>query len=126
MIGERIRKLRKSKGYSLSELADKAGVSKSYLSYLERDLQTNPSLQFLQKISISLGTNIEYLLDGRSKDKKMEQSRLVVDEEWKKLIQKAIREGMTKEDFINYRNYLQFQKWQSFNRKESKEEGTSG
>ncbi|TYS60065.1 helix-turn-helix domain-containing protein [Sutcliffiella horikoshii] len=126
MIGERIRKLRKSKGYSLSELAEKAGVSKSYLSYLERDLQTNPSLQFLQKISISLGTNIEYLLDGRSMDKKMEQSRLVVDEEWKKLIQKAIREGMTKEDFVNYRNYLQFQKWQSFNRKESKEEGTSG
>lgn len=126
MIGERIRKLRKSKGYSLSELAEKAGVSKSYLSYLERDLQTNPSLQFLQKISISLGTNIEYLLDGRSTDKKMEQSRLVVDEEWKKLIQKAIREGMTKEDFVNYRNYLQFQKWQSFNRKDSKEEGTSG
>ncbi|UAL46946.1 helix-turn-helix domain-containing protein [Sutcliffiella horikoshii] len=126
MIGERIRKLRKSKGYSLSELAEKAGVSKSYLSYLERDLQTNPSLQFLQKISISLGTNIEYLLDGRSTDKKLEQSRLVVDEEWKKLIQKAIREGMTKEDFVNYRNYLQFQKWQSFNRKDSKEEGTSG
>ncbi|WP_404445315.1 helix-turn-helix domain-containing protein [Sutcliffiella horikoshii] len=126
MIGERIRKLRKSKGYSLSELAEKAGVSKSYLSYLERDLQTNPSLQFLQKISISLGTNIEYLLDGRSTDKKLEHSRLVVDDEWKKLIQKAIREGMTKEDFVNYRNYLQFQKWQSFNRKDSKEEGTSG
>ncbi|NMH75281.1 helix-turn-helix domain-containing protein [Bacillus sp. RO2] len=126
MIGERIRKLRKSKGYSLSELAEKAGVSKSYLSYLERDLQTNPSLQFLQKISISLGTNIEYLLDGRSTEKKLEQTRLVVDEEWKKLIQKAIKEGMTKEDFVNYRNYLQFQKWQSFNRKDSKEDGSSG
>ncbi|WP_339147773.1 MULTISPECIES: helix-turn-helix domain-containing protein [unclassified Sutcliffiella] len=126
MIGKRIRKLRKSKGYSLSELAEKAGVSKSYLSYLERDLQTNPSLQFLQKISVSLGTNIEYLLDGQSTSKISEQSRFVMDEEWKKLIQKAIREGMTKEDFINYRSYLQFQKWQSFNRKDTKEEGTSG
>lgn len=126
MIGKRIRKLRKSKGYSLSELAEKAGVSKSYLSYLERDLQTNPSLQFLQKISVSLGTNIEYLLDGQSTSKISEQSRFVMDEEWKKLIQKAIREGMTKEDFVNYRSYLQFQKWQSFNRKDTKEEGTSG
>lgn len=126
MIGKRIRKLRKSKGYSLSELAEKAGVSKSYLSYLERDLQTNPSLQFLQKISVSLGTSIEYLLEGRSIDRISEQNRPVVDEEWKKLIQKAIKEGMTKEDFVNYRNYLQFQKWQSFNRKDTKEEGTSG
>lgn len=125
MIGKRIRKLRKSKGYTLSELAEKAGVSKSYLSYLERDLQTNPSLQFLQKISVSLGTNIEYLLDGRS-DNKTDKNRLVMDDEWKKLIQKAIKEGMTKEDFVNYRNYLQFQKWQSFNQKEKKEEGTNG
>ncbi|MGM0836076.1 MAG: helix-turn-helix domain-containing protein [Bacillota bacterium] len=125
MIGERIRKLRKSKGYSLSELAEKAGVSKSYLSYLERDLQTNPSLQFLQKISLSLGTNIEYLLDGAS-IAKVEKNRNIVDEEWKKLIQKAIREGMTKEDFVKYRDYLQFQKWQTYSQKNSKEEGTSG
>jgi XRE family transcriptional regulator of biofilm formation len=126
MIGERIRKLRKSKGYSLSELAEKAGVSKSYLSYLERDLQTNPSLQFLQKISLSLGTDLEFLLDGAAGNKKKEHNKQVVDEEWKKLIQKAIKEGMTKEDFIKYRDYLQFQKWQTYSRKDIKEEGTSG
>ncbi|CAG9620728.1 helix-turn-helix domain-containing protein [Sutcliffiella rhizosphaerae] len=124
MIGERIRKLRKSKGYSLSELADKAGVSKSYLSYLERDLQTNPSLQFLQKISISLGTNIEYLLDGTTMENQKE--KIVMDEEWKKLIQKAIKEGMTKQDFLNYRNYLQFQQWQSTNQELNEEEEKRG
>lgn len=126
MIGERIRKLRKRKGYSLSELAEKAGVSKSYLSYLERNLQTNPSLQFLQKISVSLGTDIDYLLDGAKIDIKTAQNKQIVDEEWKKLIQKAIKEGMTKEDFIKYRDYLQFQKWQTYSRNDKKEEGTSG
>ncbi|MDQ0858415.1 transcriptional regulator with XRE-family HTH domain [Bacillus sp. V2I10] len=43
MIGERIKYLRQQKGYSLAELA---GVFKSYLSYIERDIQKNPSMQF--------------------------------------------------------------------------------
>ena len=44
MIGERIKQLRLEKGYSITELAEVSGVSKSYLSYIERNLQTNPSL----------------------------------------------------------------------------------
>ena len=112
MIGKRIRQLRKSRGYSLSELAEKAGVSKSYLSYLERDLQTNPSLQFLQKISVTLSTDIEYLLNGIHATS-IKCNGTVLDEEWKQLLAKAIHEGMTKEDFIQFRDYLQFQKWQN-------------
>ncbi|MDX5476027.1 MAG: helix-turn-helix domain-containing protein [Bacillaceae bacterium] len=108
MIGDRIKKLRKIKGYSLTELADKANVSKSYLSYIERNLQTNPSLQFLTKISNSLGTSVEYLLNGHTK----ENSEHVLDHEWERILQKAISEGMTKEDFIQFRDYVQFQKWQ--------------
>ncbi len=49
MIGERVKKLREDKKMSMTELADKAGVAKSYLSSLERNLQTNPSIQFLKK-----------------------------------------------------------------------------
>lgn len=49
LIGQRIKQYRKEKGYSLSELAEKAGVAKSYLSSIERNLQTNPSIQFLEK-----------------------------------------------------------------------------
>ncbi|WP_096156676.1 helix-turn-helix domain-containing protein [Bacillus sp. FJAT-45066] len=113
MIGKRIRKLRKSRGYSLSELAEKAGVSKSYLSYLERDLQTNPSLQFLQKISLTLGADIEYLLNGANAFSSINSNNTELDEEWKQLLRKAIHEGMTKEDFIRFRDYLQFQKWQN-------------
>ena len=39
---------------SMTELAEKAGVAKSYLSSLERNLQTNPSIQFLEKIAVVL------------------------------------------------------------------------
>jgi XRE family transcriptional regulator of biofilm formation len=112
MLGERLRKLRLSKGYSLSELAELAGVSKSYLSYLERNLQTNPSLQFLNKISATLETDIEYLLNGVTvKELELEQKH-ILDDEWKRLVQRAIAEGMSKEDFIHFKEYMEFQKWQ--------------
>lgn len=112
MIGERLKKLRLSKGYSLSELADLAGVSKSYLSYLERNLQTNPSLQFLNKISTTLETDLEYILNGVSAKELNKQQKHTLDDEWKRLVQKAIAEGMSKEDFIHFKEYMEFQKWQ--------------
>jgi XRE family transcriptional regulator, master regulator for biofilm formation len=109
MIGERIKKLREKKGYSITELAEYANVSKSYLSYIERNLQNNPSLQFLSKIATPLGTTIEYLLGDDKLDKRL-------DEEWKALIQNGIDEGMSKEDFRNFREFVRFKKWQEKNR----------
>ncbi|MBD1378872.1 helix-turn-helix domain-containing protein [Metabacillus arenae] len=113
MVGNRMRELRQQKGYSISELADLAGVSKSYLSYIERDIQKNPSLQFLQKIAITLETDIEYLLGNQSN----KNSANSIDDEWKKLLKRAIDEGMSKDDFINFREYLKYKKW---NNKKSK------
>ncbi|ULT56216.1 helix-turn-helix domain-containing protein [Neobacillus drentensis] len=112
MIGDRIKKLRERKGYSITELAELAGVSKSYLSYMERNLQNNPSLQFLSKIAASLDTTIPFLLgtDGFKSHPCIDHQ---LDEEWRTLIQKAINEGMSKEDFKNYRDYLLFTKWQN-------------
>ncbi|MBP3951530.1 helix-turn-helix domain-containing protein [Bacillus suaedae] len=59
MNGRSIRDLRKSKGMSLNELAQVSGVSKSYISYIERGLQKNPSIIVLKKISEAL--NIEFI-----------------------------------------------------------------
>ena len=68
MIGGKIRKLRLRKGYSLTELAKYAGVSKSYLSTIERELQTDPSHHFLSKIAPSLGTQLNiYLMKSQKK-----------------------------------------------------------
>jgi XRE family transcriptional regulator, master regulator for biofilm formation len=108
MIGKKIKEMRKKKGYSITELAKLADVSKSYLSQIERGLQGNPSLQFLRKIAFPLGTSIEHLLQGEI------LSNLTVcelDNEWKTLIKKAIDDGLEKEDFKEYINYLKFQAW---------------
>ncbi|MFT8322218.1 MAG: helix-turn-helix transcriptional regulator [Bacillus sp. (in: firmicutes)] len=62
MIGERIRYLRKEKGYSMSRLAKEAGVSKTYLSNLENGFQNNPSIDFLKRVGNILGTSINELI----------------------------------------------------------------
>lgn len=110
MIGERIKKLRTKKGYSITELAELSGVSKSYLSYIERNLQKNPSLHFLSKLLVPLDTSIEYLL-GDDYTKRSASSEDNLDEEWMEIIQKAISEGLEKEDFENINDFIQFKKW---------------
>jgi XRE family transcriptional regulator of biofilm formation len=110
MIGSRIKRLREEKKFSITELARVAGVSKSYLSQIERGVQTNPSLQFLLKISSPLGTTLDYLLvEGRSE--KAIDTEKDLDDEWKLLIKQAIDSGFKKEDFHEYQNYLKFQQW---------------
>lgn len=47
IVGEKIKRLRIRKKYSITELSEKANVSKSYLSYIERGIQENPSVQVL-------------------------------------------------------------------------------
>ncbi|RDW15786.1 hypothetical protein CWR48_18825 [Oceanobacillus arenosus] len=53
---------------SISELAEKAGVAKSYLSSIERNLQSNPSIQFIEKISNVLGVSIDDLINTKEND----------------------------------------------------------
>lgn len=111
MVGDRIKRLRQHKGYSITELAEMAGVSKSYLSYIERNLQNNPSLQFLVKIAAPLETSVEYIIGQSIDAKKAEPGVDILDEEWKSIIQKAINDGMSKDDFREYRDFLRFRHW---------------
>ncbi|MEH7277112.1 helix-turn-helix domain-containing protein [Neobacillus vireti] len=108
MIGKKIKRLRQEKGYSITELGRLADVSKSYLSQLERGLQSNPSLQFLAKVSKPLETSIDYLLQETISQKVKDNE---LDEEWKVLIRQAIEDGLKKEDFHEYRKYIKFQEW---------------
>ncbi|UTR14416.1 helix-turn-helix domain-containing protein [Salipaludibacillus sp. LMS25] len=102
MIGERVKKYRKESGMSLTELAEKAGVAKSYLSALERNIQTNPSIQFLEKIANVLNIKMDLLLhDDASDDKQM-------DAEWQSLVKEAMESGVSKEEF---KEFLEFNKW---------------
>ncbi|USK80225.1 helix-turn-helix domain-containing protein [Peribacillus frigoritolerans] len=101
MIGERVKKLREEKKMSMTELADKAGVAKSYLSSLERNLQTNPSIQFLEKISSVLNIPVDALLyDAPNKD--------TLDNDWMKIVEEAMNSGVSKQQF---REFIEFNKW---------------
>ncbi|MRX72608.1 helix-turn-helix domain-containing protein [Bacillus lacus] len=108
MPGTTIKKLRRERGYSISELAERAGVSKSYLSYIERDVQKNPSLQFLKKISDTLNVDVNHLLTEEVKTSAEE-----LDNEWVSLLSGAIEKGLTKEEFKEYCAFLEFKHWQA-------------
>ena len=64
ILGRKINRLRKEKGYSLDKLAELSGSSKSYIWELEnkKDMP-RPSAEKLAKIADCLDTTIEYLLD---------------------------------------------------------------
>lgn len=64
-IGARVRELRLQKGLSLTELAQQANVSKSYLSTVENGTGSRPGAAILHRLAITLGVSLADLL-GRS------------------------------------------------------------
>ncbi|WP_316569232.1 helix-turn-helix domain-containing protein [Neobacillus sp. YIM B06451] len=117
MIGERIKKLREQKGFSLSELAELAHVSKSYLSGMERDLNKNPSIHLLLKVAKPLDVSIVFLLTGLNQEELDLDNNDIknLDPEWKKMIEKAIEDGINKDDFKEYISYIKFKIWEKAN-----------
>ncbi len=61
MLGARIRKAREAQKMTQAELAGRAGVTQSYIAYLERGTRT-PSLARLQRLARALKTNVSTLL----------------------------------------------------------------
>jgi XRE family transcriptional regulator, master regulator for biofilm formation len=105
MIGIRIKCFREKKKYSLSELAKRSGVSKSYLSQIERNLQVNPSLQLLSKLAKSLDCSVDELLGH---DHEHVSNKEQLDPDWTDLVKEAIDEGMSKEEFKELSNFIRF------------------
>lgn len=62
MLGEKIQFLRKRKGLSITRLSTITGVSKSYISYIERNKQKSPSLVILLKLSKALDVELQELV----------------------------------------------------------------
>lgn len=63
MIGHTIHHHRIRRDLSLSELSRRSGVSKSYISNLERGKQQNPSLSKIKAISSALNVHYSVLLE---------------------------------------------------------------
>lgn len=68
-------------------------------------MQSNPSLQIIDKLSSILDVTIEDLTYNSNKR---------LDNEWIKLVEEAIDQGMTKEDFRMYKEYLKYKKWTEY------------
>jgi transcriptional regulator with XRE-family HTH domain len=66
-IGQKIKELRIQKSLTQEELADRAELSKGFISQLERDL-TSPSIATLVDILQCLGTNLEEFFSGTSSE----------------------------------------------------------
>lgn len=104
LIGQKIKTLRQEQNLSISELADKAGVAKSYLSSIERNIQTNPSIQFIEKISQVLNVSVNDLIN----EYPLNDEEL--DDEWLEIVKEAMQSGVSKEQFLEY---LEFNKWRN-------------
>ncbi|PTL40140.1 helix-turn-helix domain-containing protein [Alkalicoccus saliphilus] len=106
MIGEKVRHYRFSSGMNMTELAKRAGVAKSYISNIERDIQKNPSIQVLEKISEVLDIEVHMLLAETSRE--TAQESLAVDDEWQSLIIEAMNSGISKD---NFKDFISYNRW---------------
>ncbi|MEI2666688.1 helix-turn-helix domain-containing protein [Rossellomorea sp. LJF3] len=100
MVGDKIKILREKRGLTIIELSTKSGISKSYLSSIERGIQKNPSIQVLEKISDALGISSNHLLCYRTG----------IDDDWLQLVKMAIEEGLTKQEFLEFIQFTQFKR----------------
>ena len=67
-LGERVRVLRKRKGWSLEELAERAKMHVTYLSSIERGYR-NPTLNVLAAVALALDVTFSSLVKGIEEDK---------------------------------------------------------
>ncbi|MGW9103875.1 helix-turn-helix domain-containing protein [Priestia megaterium] len=105
MIGDRIRTIRIQKRMTLSNLAEKANVTKSYLSNIERNISTNPTIEFVEKVALALNMKPESLLDWEKDENEIssfENSFIYV---------KKYLLTMDDEQLVELKDYIDFILW---------------
>jgi XRE family transcriptional regulator, master regulator for biofilm formation len=109
MIGTNINRIRKRRGLTLSELADRANVSKSYLSNIERNLNKNPSIQVLKKLAAVLDIDLNSILQAEE----TAETHDFLESEWLDFIHDLQDSGVEKEQLQEYKTVIEFVKWQN-------------
>ena len=69
-LGKRLRSVREEKAISLSQLAEKTGYTKSFISQVEKS-KTSPSLSSLLRITDALGINPQEILHREGTSEKI-------------------------------------------------------
>ncbi len=109
MIGRNIQEIRKRKGLTLTQLAANAGISKSYLSNIERGVNQNPSIDVLKRLAIVLNADLKTLLrvqENTETDENLNQELIELIEELKTTV-------IEKEQVDEYRALIQYIKWKN-------------
>lgn len=109
MIGKKIYQYRIKRGLTLSELAERAGIAKSYLSNIERSLNRNPSIQVVEKIALVLDVDIGTLLDIHKNNEHQ------LDNEWIEFVNELKESGIEKKQIQEYKTLIEFIKWKKEN-----------
>ena len=67
-FGRQVQRRRKDMGISQEELARQAGLSRNYISIIERGEATNVSMRTISGIALALGTEPRELVDSDNQD----------------------------------------------------------
>jgi len=113
MIGNNIQKLRHRRGLTLSQLADRAKISKSYLSNIERNLNQNPSIQIIEKIAAVLGVDFQMLVGINT------EGAQLPDEEWLNFVNELKDSGVATDQLNEYKTVIEFAKWRNNQNKDN-------
>lgn len=106
MIGKNISELRKKRGMTLSELAERSNISKSYLSVIERNINENPSIQVIKKLAAVLDVDLKTLLGSEV------ETEQFLETEWLEFISELKKSGVDKKQIKEYKTLIEFIKWQ--------------
>ena len=93
----------------MSELSERTGISKSYLSNIERNLKQNPSIHVMEKIASVLNVDLKTLLKLAA-DGEIKQN---LEKEWTDFIGELKKSGIDKERIHDYKIVIEFMKWQN-------------
>ncbi|TWD98913.1 transcriptional regulator with XRE-family HTH domain [Neobacillus bataviensis] len=119
MIGNTIFEIRKQKGLTLSELAKRAKISKSYLSNIERNLNRNPSIEVVKRIAEVLDIEFDAFLSKKNKDIQLEIDQDLID-----FVAELKETGIGKEQIKEFKTLIEFIKWKNLKSSEDINRGT--
>lgn len=100
LLGQRIRTLRKLKGWTQQDLGDEADVNYKFIGEIERSRQ-NPSFTILEKIAIALGVDLYELFRFEQEF----QNRNIVEAKLLNILKKMPEEDLKKFHLILHTLY---------------------
>lgn len=106
MIGKNIAERRKAQRMTLSELAKRSNVSKSYLSNIERNVNQNPSIAVLERIANVLNVDVNFLIGDKEEVENQKKCS-----EWTEFVLELKKAGVKKDQIHNYKELIEFIQW---------------